>query len=130
MGTSKFLPSSAFIILPWSLNIRGAKNELGSRGMKTSNGIKGRDALAIDIDGLTTRKSRHLSAPAEAVEIQLGHTAITKELCKVNKSRQDGRRVRLGLEESLHVLLCANVNGAELVNRIPCTLCSSVLGGC
>jgi hypothetical protein len=87
MGTSKFLPSSAFSILSWNLSIRGAKNKLGSRGMKTSYGIKCWNALATDINGLATRKSRHLSAPAEAVEIQLGHTAITKELCKVNKSR-------------------------------------------
>jgi len=55
--------------------------------MKTSNGIKGWNTLAIDVNGLATRKGRHLSAPAEAIDIQLGHTAITKELCQVNKSR-------------------------------------------
>jgi hypothetical protein len=98
--------------------------------MKSSNGIKGWNALATDVNGLAARKGRHFSAPAEAVEIQLGHTAITKELCKIKKSRQDSLRVRLGLEESFHVLLCANVSGVGFVSSTSCTFSSSFLGGC
>jgi hypothetical protein len=99
--------------------------------MKGSDGIKGWDALVIDLNGLAARKCCHLSTPAEAIEIQLRCTTFPKELRKVDDSGQDVLGVRCCLEECLYGSLWVptSIQGGFVCGDTSCTLSASFLGG-